>query len=250
MTERKQMEAHGRRIEQLAALGQLLGGIAHEMRNPLFILTGYLQLAREKLANREYAALPADLSELEAAANRMVKITERFLTVSRPYEPRFESCAVHAVLRQTLELLQNELMKNRIQVTADIALDLPVIRSDPHQLQQVFLNLLLNAMQAMVAAHGHGILNVAAAQTGEWITVRIQDDGPGIVPEHQSRLFEPFFTTKPVGQGTGLGLWMVRTNVMALKGLVTCETEVGRGTTFIVRLPIEPRSNESAASGG
>jgi signal transduction histidine kinase len=97
---------------------------------------------------------------------------------------------------------------------------------------------MLNAMQAMTQAHGQGTLTVATAHSNDWIEVRIQDDGPGIPPEHQDKLFEPFFSTKPAGQGTGLGLWTVRVILVELKGKVTFETEVGRGTTFIVRLPL------------
>ncbi|TAJ31532.1 MAG: PAS domain S-box protein [Nitrospirae bacterium] len=252
ITERKQMEAQARRLERLAAMGQLLGGLAHEIRNPLFILTGYLQLFREKLLQQEYATLPANLQKIESAAGRMSRITERFLTLAWPYQPRQEPCVVPKMLTQTLEFLGNELMKNQIRVETAIAPDLPPVQADPKQLQEVFLNLMMNALQAMVAAHGRGTLTVSAqlsavsgqpsasgeGQKGNWVEVRIQDDGPGIDPADKARLFEPFYSTKPPEQGMGLGLWTVRTIVMAMKGTVTCETEVGRGATFIVRLPV------------
>jgi PAS domain S-box-containing protein len=262
ITERKRVERQAQRMERLAALGQLLGGIAHELKNPLFILSGHVQLLQNKLVHQEFAALPAEMQKIEAAAVRMPRITERFLALAKPYQPRRERCTVDAILRQTLDFLANELMKNQVTVNTTIAADLPAILSDPMQLQEVFLNLMLNALQAMAAAHGRGTLTVATklvansqqraaseeklsaisyqlpASEEKWIEVRIQDDGPGIAPEHQSKLFEPFFTTKPLEQGTGLGLWIVRNTVTALKGAVACETEVGRGTTFIVRLPV------------
>ncbi|TAJ10508.1 MAG: PAS domain S-box protein [Nitrospirae bacterium] len=287
ITARKEIAAQGQRLERLAAIGQLLGGLAHELRNPLFILTGHLQLFREKLLQQEYATLPADLEKIEAAAGRMSRITERFLTLARPSQPRLEPCAVPTALRQTLEFLGNELMKNQIRVDTAITSDLPLVQADPKQLQEVFLNLMMNAMQAMVKAHGKGTLRVSArlvtdtgtrgrgerrvaasprlpvsesADTGHgegvtrgrgdgerWIEVRIQDDGPGILPEHRLKLFDPFFTTKPPQEGTGLGLWAVRTTVMALGGTVTCESDVGQGATFIVRLPVAENSGQPSA---
>lgn len=264
VTERKQMERHAGRIERLAALGQLLGGIAHEIKNPLFVLTGRLQLLKEKLKARDYGTLPSDLEKLEEAAKRIAHVTERFLALARPAQFRQTRCDIRAILDETLEFLSNELMKSQIRLVIDASSALPPIRSDPHQLQEAFLNLLLNAMQAMVAAHGRGTLTVSAqlspagdrpepsaeqsSVSGDgleepWIEVRIQDDGPGILPEHRPRLFEPFFSTKPANEGTGLGLWTVRTIIMSLKGRVTFETDVGRGTTFIVRLPVSEELN-------
>jgi signal transduction histidine kinase len=240
ITERKTMETHARRLEQLAAMGQLLGGISHEMKNPLFVLTGRLQLLKEKLAHREYDSLGSDLQKIEDAARRMTGIAQRFLTLARPTPPSIQSCSVHDILAKVLDFLSNELMKHRIRVVREWepALSKTQIWSDPQALHQIFLNLILNAMQAMAQAHGQGTLTVAMAISNGWIEVRIQDDGPGIPPEHQARLFNPFFTTKTAGTGTGLGLWTVRVALTELKGQVTFETEVGRGTTFVVRLPL------------
>ncbi len=240
ITERKTMETHARRLEQLAAMGQLLGGISHEMKNPLFVLTGRLQLLKEKLAHREYDSLGSDLQKIEDAARRMTGIAQRFLTLARPTKPMLQSCSVQDTLEKVLDFLSNELMKYRIRVVREWepALSKTQIWSDPQALHQIFLNLILNAMQAMTQAHGQGTLTVATAISNGWIEVRIQDDGPGIPPEHHANLFNPFFTTKAAGAGTGLGLWTVRVALMELKGQVTFETEVGRGTTFVVRLPL------------
>jgi PAS domain S-box-containing protein len=268
ITERKALEARNQRLERLAMLGQLVGGIAHELRNPLFILTGELQLCEEKLQRREYADLPEDLKKVRAAADRIIRITDRFLALARPAVGRPERCLVQMVLRRTLELLANELMRNQITVLTDIAPHLPPVWADPHQLQAVFLNLILNAIQTMSTAHGKGTLAVSATLSADlamlppspppaagegtgggasWIEVRIQDDGPGIAPEHRGRLFEPFFSTKPPEEGMGLGLWTVRMLLIQFGGTVTFETEVGRGTTFIVRLPAT--AEDRAASG-
>jgi len=243
VTERKLMERHAARIERMAALGQLLSGIAHELKNPLFVLSGRLQLIREKLAAGQKEDLPQDLERVEEAAKRMARVTERFLTMAKPVPPRQTACAIPTLLEQTLEFMANELMKSRIEVSTDIQPGLPAVTADPRLLQEAFLNLMLNAMQAMLSAHQGGTLTVRARRQGDWVEVRIQDDGPGILPEHRGKLFEPFFSTKPAGEGTGLGLWTVRSVVEGLKGQVGYETETGRGTTFIVRLPVSEELN-------
>jgi PAS domain S-box-containing protein len=238
ITERKMVEMQAKRTERLAALGQLLGGIAHELKNPLFVVTGRLQLMKEKLAGREYDALADDIQRVEEAARRMSTTTQRFLALSRPTEPHWGQCSIRAVLDSLLEFLGNELMKNRIRVVTSFAPDLPETWTESQQLQEVFLNLLLNAVQAMTAAQGKGTLTVATALEEGWIVVRIQDDGPGIVPEHMAKVFEPFFTTKQPGAGTGLGLWTVRTTLATLNGTIDCTSEPGRGAIFAVRIPI------------
>jgi len=238
ITERKHMQEQGMRMERLAALGQLLGGIAHELRNPLFIITGRLQLMKEMFANREYTEAERSIQIIEDASTRMTMITQRFLQLSRPVAPRWERCSVQDVLTQLLDFLANELMKNRITVVRSDAPDLPPTRSEPRQLHEVFLNIAMNAIQAMTAAHGQGTLTITTLRRDDWIETRLKDDGPGIPPPHRARLFEPFFSTKPPGQGTGLGLWTVRSLLAELNGTVECESVEGQGTTFIVRVPI------------
>lgn len=238
ITERKQMQAQAAQMERLAAMGQLMGGIAHEIKNPLFIMTGRLQLLKENLANRDYGAVESDIQKIQDACSRMTTITQRFLQLARPFKPQWQSCSVHAVLNQMLDFLANELMKDHIHVVRAFSPDMPPTWSEPRQLHEVFLNLMLNAMQAMVAAHGQGTLTITTIRKDDWIEARIQDDGPGIPPQHRARLFEPFFSTKPPEQGTGLGLWTVRSLLAELNGTVECESVEGQGTTFIVRIPI------------
>ncbi|MEW6545027.1 MAG: PAS domain S-box protein [Nitrospirota bacterium] len=264
LTSAKLMEAQAWRLERLATLGQLLGGIAHELKNPLFVLTGRLQLLEEKMTLHDEDGAREDLKKIEAAAHRMTAVAERFLSLAKPIPPHQEWCSVEIILGEVLEFLANEFMKNQIRVERVWAEDLPRILSDPSQLHEVFLNLMLNAVHAMVGAHGRGTLTVTTARvtdtegaaSGEerhgegdrWIEVRIADDGPGVLPEHRAKLFEPFFSTKPPGKGTGLGLWAVRSIMLTLKGTVSYDTEVGRGTTFVVRLPVT--SDESPQDAG
>lgn len=238
ITEHKLMQKQASRMEHLAALGQLLGGIAHELKNPLFVVTGRTQLLKEMLANREYDAVAKNLQIIEEAGKRMTAITQRFLTLARPVKPHLQQCSMHAIVDQALDFLSNELMKNRIRVVRAFAPNVPRTWSEPRQLHEVFLNLMLNAMQAMVAAHGQGTLTITTLRKDDWIEARIQDDGPGIPPHHHAKLFEPFFSTKPPEQGTGLGLWTVRSTLAEIKGTVKCESVEGQGATFIVRIPI------------
>ena len=315
ITARKEVEARSRTLERLAALGQLLGGIAHELKNPLFILTGYLQIMKEKLAQRAYEDLPADWQKMQDIAERLTAIAERFLHLAAPIAVQQERCSVPALLQETLDLVRGELTKNRISMSASYAPDLPETWLAPEQVREVFLNLILNAVQAMTEAHGQGTLTVSAqlvtdtgtrglgdmgkeerhGDTGtrrrgdtevavsdsvaasprlpvsasggvghgdtetrrqgdgeQWIEVRIQDDGPGIPFEFRAKIFEPFYTTKPPDKGTGLGLWVVRSNLMMLRGTVWVESETGRGATFIVRLPVAtelPRPTDPPPSG-
>lgn len=248
ITDLKRMEAQAGHTARLAALGQLASAIAHQIRNPLFILTGYLQLLQEKLGERADAReVEPDVEKAKEAARRITQIIEGFLKLAGPASPRKGRCTIPVILHETLALLASELTVNRIEVATELPPDLPPVEADPQELREIFLNLLLNASQAMAQAHGRGTLTVKAelsalssqpsAPEQKWIDVRIQDDGPGIPPELRIQLFEPFFTTKPPGQGTGLGLWTVQRIVMALHGTVACETEPGRGATFIVRLP-------------
>lgn len=238
ITERRRIQEQAARTERLATLGQLLGGIAHEIKNPLFVMTGRLQLLKEKLANREYDTLGTELQPIEDASRRMTEITQRFLVLARPLKPQWQRCWVHDVLTQTLDFLTNELMKNRIAVVRAFAPNLPQTWSEPRQLHEVFLNLIMNAMQAMAAAHGQGTLTITTDRQDDWIAVSIHDDGPGISPQHRARLFEPFFSTKPPDQGTGLGLWTVRSTLAGLQGTVDCESVEGKGTTFTVTIPL------------
>jgi signal transduction histidine kinase len=216
----------------------LLGGIAHELKNPLFVVTGRLQLMKEKLAGREYASLENDLQRIEEAARRMTTTTQRFLSLATPAKPHWSTCSIHAILDSLLEFIGHELMKSRIQVVKSFAPGLPETWTEPQQLHEAFINLVLNAVQAMTSARGKGTLTITTTGEDGWIAVRIQDDGPGIAPEHMAKLFEPFFTTKPPTVGTGLGLWTVRTTLAALNGTISCESEWGHGAIFTVRIPI------------
>lgn len=260
ITEHKLLEAQAKRMDRLATLGQLLSGIAHELKNPLFIITGRLYLLKENLQGQIAPEIATDITAIAGAVERMTKIVERFLQLARPIVPARVLVSMEDMIRQTLDFLANELMKNQITVVQDFAPNLPQIWTDPNQIHGALLNLCLNAIQAMTDAHGQGTLTVTTALVpsdqapangtlsgrGPWVEIRIQDDGPGVPPAHQAKLFEPFFTTRAPSKGTGLGLWIVRSTVMALHGTAHYDNAAGQGATFVIRLPVEPPESEAA----
>lgn len=241
LTERQKMEQQLRQVDKLAAMGTLLGGLAHELNNPLFAVTGYAQLMGEKVKLGQVEGLVADLAEMNEAAQRAKAIVERFLRIARPGGGSPGPCQVNALVEQALDLVANDCAIHRIVVRRHLQAGLLSVSADSADLTQVFLNLITNAEHAMVAAHGQGTLTVTTApvsdRSGTWVEVCIADDGPGIAPEHQARIFEPFFTTKPVGQGTGLGLAICHRIVTELGGTLRVDSTEGQGATFIVRLP-------------
>ncbi|MBI3663246.1 MAG: PAS domain S-box protein [Acidobacteria bacterium] len=242
LTDRRDMEQQLRQADKLAALGTLLGGLAHELNNPLFIVTGYTQLVSKKVKQGQYEGLGADLAAMHEAARRATAIVGRFLRVARVDGGPREPCQINDLVRQTLDLVANDCAIHQIIVRTNLQADLPLVLADASTLAQVFLNLITNATQAMVAAHGKGTLTVTTAlvtdQSGAWVETRVADDGPGIAPEHHAQIFEPFFTTKPVGQGTGLGLSICYQSVTELGGTLSLKSVVGQSATFIVRLPV------------
>ncbi len=223
--------------EKLATLGELIAGIAHELNNPLSAVVGHAQLLRMGEDDPKKAARAERIVE---AAQRATRIVRNFLTVVRKHRPEQLAVSVNELIDKTLELLAYQLRVGNIQVETALAPDLPQIAGDPHQLQQVILNLLTNAVQAIAGGRGHGKLRIATELGSDRSTIRITvaDDGPGIAREHLSQLFEPFFTTKPPGVGTGLGLALVRGIVTEHGGTITVESTPGQGATFVITLPV------------
>jgi two-component system cell cycle sensor histidine kinase/response regulator CckA len=241
-TERKRIEQRLRQSEKLAALGTLLDGVAHELNNPLFMIDGFAQLAGEKLRQERYQDLTGDLASIHEASQRAKEIVQRTLTVARHQKGGSRACDISALLKETLDVVANDLVIHSIELHTALQADLPPVLADPQDLMQLFLNLITNARQAMVTTRGRGMLKVSSALVSDrqmpYVEARITDDGPGIPRQHHSRVFEPFFTTKPVGEGTGLGLSICHRIVSELRGTVNLESADGQGATFIVRLPV------------
>jgi signal transduction histidine kinase/ActR/RegA family two-component response regulator len=222
--------------EKMASMGRVVAGIAHELNNPLTIVIGNIQLMMTRELNEKNVQC---LTRIKDGAERASKIVKNLLTFARQEKPERKLTDINLVLKKALELRAYELKVSNIEVSADFAQDLQETMADPHQLQQVFLNLIVNAEQAMIEEHGKGLLRLSTrSETGK-ILIFVSDDGRGIPRENLRRIFEPFFTTKPVGKGTGLGLSISQAIIAEHAGRIDVESTIGRGTTFIVELPVQ-----------
>jgi two-component system NtrC family sensor kinase len=241
-TDLKMNELNAQLIQQdkLAALGKMAAGIAHEINNPLAVIgekAGWMEdlLAEEEFKDSEnFKEYAASIKKIEEHVDRARKIPHNMLGFARRMEPRLDDVEVNRVLDQTIDLLSNHARINNIDIHKAFSPSLPIIASDQSQLQQVFMNLINNAIDAIGS---DGMIEIETALDKGQITISIHDDGPGIPESIKKRIFDPFFTTKATGKGTGLGLSISYSIIEKLGGHITVESGQGNGTTFIVSLP-------------
>jgi len=221
--------------ERLATLGQLAAGVAHEINNPLGAILMYSHLSLEEMGAEDDHR--KNLEKVVAEATRCKNIVRGLLDFARQSVPNVEESDVNDLLRRTLSLLQNQALFQNIKITPSLSPSLPKAMMDSSQIQQVFTNIIFNAAEAMA---GEGELFVASrtAPGGESIEIEFTDTGCGIPRENLEKIFDPFFTTKEVGRGTGLGLAVSYGIIARHKGAIEVKSEPGKGTTFIVRLPL------------
>jgi two-component system NtrC family sensor kinase len=229
----KEMEANLAQQGKMASLGVLSSGVAHEINNPLGVILGYASYLEGKLSpedpNYKY------ISDIKKESKRCKKIVQDLLSYARTPKPTLEETDVNGLLDQIVDFAANHTDMHHVSVVKDFAPDLPKIMADGDQLRQVAINLILNAGAAMSQG---GRLVVSTSLDGEGnIDIRFNDDGAGIPPDNLEKIFEPFFTTK--AKGTGLGLAISKQIVEQHQGKMMIESRVGRGTTVIVKLPIE-----------
>jgi two-component system, NtrC family, sensor kinase len=224
--------------EKLSAIGELISGIAHELNNPLTGVMGYSQLLqlRKDLDDRA----KENLLKINNLALRCQKIVQNLLSFARKQKPERTLSDINDILEKTIELRSYELQVNNIEISRDLDRNLPKTIADAHQLQQVFLNILTNAEQAMLEAHGKGHLQIRTHPDTQnaRVVVEIADDGPGIPESYLTRIFDPFFTTKDVGKGTGLGLSLSYGMIKEHGGNIYARSHLGEGSTFVIELPI------------
>jgi signal transduction histidine kinase len=220
--------------ERLAMIGRLAAGVAHEINNPLggIMLFGNLLLRKAPPAGVERENLERICSE----AKRCQEIVQGLLDFARHREPRAERVDIRDVLDRALDLLAPQTVFQNIEAVKDYQQATCPVRADPAQMQQVFINLMLNAAEAM-DHQGRLTICVHSVDAGGGVQIDFADIGCGIAEEHMDRLFEPFFTTKAVGKGTGLGLSISRGIVENHGGRIWATSKVGQGTTFSIRLP-------------
>lgn len=221
------------RSEKLASIGQLAAGIAHEINNPVGVILGYAQLLQRRLPVDDACAEP--LATIERESMRCKQIVRNLLDFARMGEPRLLEVDLHQTLEATCHFLEHRLSKANIQLVKNYTSDLPTVVADPQQMQQVFVNIMLNAQQAM-SQGGH--LKIRTWVKDGKVAVAFSDEGTGISPEHQARIFDPFFTTKEPGEGTGLGLSVSYGIVQRHGGDIDVESQMGKGTTLTIHLPV------------
>ena len=242
-TRMKEMDAQLIQSDKLASLGKMAAGVAHEINNPLAVIlqkTGWLQdlLDEEefqKSANGE--EFRASVKKIEEHVERARKVVHNMLGYARRMEPRLEDIDVNQTINQTVDILENYARSNNIDIQTDLAGNLPITAGDQAQLQQVILNLVNNAIDAIGK---DGTVSVKSSRDSSQIKVVIADTGPGIPDSMQKKIFDPFFTTKSTGKGTGLGLWISYNIIEKMGGKLSLQSKEGQGAAFTITLPIVP----------
>ena len=237
ITVEKKFEQQIIQSERLAAMGQMIGGFAHELNNPLTAILGMSDLLKEGETNE---ARNRQLSILHQQARRATEIVQNLMYFSRPPAPGKSQVDLNELVERTLHLHAYSLRKNNITVDFLREQNLPQVMGDPHQLMQVFLNLILNAEQAIREARDKGTLRIRLGKTDKNVSVIFQDDGPGIAPDILPNIFDPFYTTKRPGRGTGLGLSICKAVLKEHNGNIEASSAPGGGAAFTVTLPVTP----------
>ena len=232
--------------EKLAAVGQLISGVAHELNNPLTAILGYSQLLTSSGQMGQQGIEYAD--KLYKQAQRTHRIVQNLLSFARQHKPERVPVQINQALEETLALRDYDLRMHNIRVHLDLAENLPVTSADPHQLQQVFLNMVNNAVDAILEHSTEGDLWVRTALDGDQLCVEFTDSGPGV--KDASRVFDPFYTTKPVGKGTGLGLSICYGIITEHGGTIHVRNVPTRGASFTVKLPHQPTALPSFSAPG
>lgn len=233
--ETEELQQRALASSHLASLGELASGIAHEVNNPLASIVLYTQLLMEE-------DLPpktkSDVMSIYESAVRAINIIRRLLTFARQQLQQKVATDINEMVAVTLELRKYALETSNIKVRTVLAHDLPLTLADAGQIQQVFLNIVLNAEAEMKLSHGKGNLFIKTELVDNIIRVSFTDDGPGITRENMGKIFNPFFTTREVGEGTGLGLSICHGIMADHDGKIYAESEPGKGAVFYVELPV------------
>jgi PAS domain S-box-containing protein len=241
ITERKKMEEQLILTDRLASVGELASGIAHELNNPLTGVIGLSQILTQRDVPED---IKEDLNLVYSEAQRAATIVKNLLTFARKHSPAKDLLNINDVIGKVLELRAYEQRVSNIEVVTHLAPDLPQIMADYFQLQQVFLNIVINAEHFMIEAHNKGTLTITTERAGDYVRASFTDDGPGIPKENLGHIFDPFFTTKEVGKGTGLGLSICHGIISAHNGQIYAESEPDKGATFVIELPLSQEEQQ------
>jgi two-component system NtrC family sensor kinase len=233
--------------EKLATFGQLAAGLVHELNNPLTSIVAYSDFLLRQAVKGDGGRDGADVERLRRiseSANRMLRFTRELVTYARPSTEATGAVVVHEVIDQAIAFCEHVLAAAGMRAERRYGVDIVMVRGVSEQLVQVFVNLLTNACQAAPPRDGHVVLTISMreAEGRRRAIVAVSDNGVGIAPEHLSQVFVPFFTTRRQSHGTGLGLSIVKSIVETHDGEIRVESEVGRGTRFVVELPVDSKT--------
>ena len=234
--EKQRMEQQVQLAGRLSAVGELAAGVAHELNNPLTAVRGFAQLLASRKDLDE--SLTNDLETIYKEAQRATRITSNLLSFARSHNPEKRMISMNDVIAQSVELQEYRMRVSNIEISTELDKDLPYTMADFYQMQQVFVNLITNAEQAMSDTNGRGKLYIKTEQSGDLIRITVIDDGPGIHEDHIQNIFDPFFTTKDADKGTGLGLSICYSLIREHGGTLSASNNTGEGATFVIELPI------------
>ncbi len=235
VTTAKKLEQQIIQSERLAAMGQMIGGFAHELNNPLTSILGMAELLQEGETSE---GARKQLAVLHKEARRAAEIVQNLQYFARPPAPGRSQVDLNEIVQRTVQMQAYPLRKSNINVDYLPERNMPAIVADPNQLMQVFLNLLLNAEQAIRESRDKGTIRVRMGRKPESVWIVFQDDGPGIAPENLTHIFDPFFTTKRPGRGTGLGLSICKTVLREHGGNIEAASAADGGAVFTITLPV------------
>ncbi|MFH0784676.1 MAG: cache domain-containing protein [Pseudomonadota bacterium] len=248
ITEKKKLEKQLSQAQKMEAIGTLAGGIAHDFNNILAAMLGYTELAEEEIPAGSTVA--EYLGQVIQAGTRAKELVKQILAFSRHAETSKVPLKVASIVKETLKLLRSSL-PTTITIEQNVDVDAGLILADPTQIHQIIMNICTNAYHAMEQTggilsvtlkrtfkHSQDLNNEPSVQPGEFMELSIEDSGPGIDPAIQDKIFDPFFTTKETGKGTGMGLAIAHGIVKSCGGFITCSSRLGKGTVFIINLPV------------
>jgi len=251
--ERQSVEQAQRALEvkalaqsKLATIGQVATGLAHEINQPLTYISAVAQAVQEdiRVGDIDNQRFAQQLAECYRQVGRIITIVQHLRSFGRADDMEMGPVSVGGVLDNALLLMGERLRLGNILLEQEIDEGLPTIRGNAYQLEQVFINLFQNSLDALETRTSGARITIRASLAGELLRIEFSDSGTGIAPDHIDKIFDPFFTTKPVGQGTGLGLSIAYGIIRDHGGTITCSSEPGQGTVFLITLPTEVNRHE------
>lgn len=239
VTKMKELEKQIQHSDKLALVGQIAAGIAHEIGTPLNVISGNAEyIIMEYGEDNPYKE---ELETIISQAERIANLIRQLLEFARPRKPNYRTVNVNRELYHVIELLKHQFERANIKLKLKLQEDIPTIYADCSQIHQVFLNIIVNAIQAISQ---NGVVEIETFARDGYVNIKFKDNGIGILPEHMDKIFEPFFTTKEAGKGTGLGLAVSKRIVDEHGGKIEVESTFGKGATFIVKFPIYTKDEE------